>query len=167
MVSEFKERKNALFEAVAKEMQVEGMEALPADLKQDTLDAIADDFEAGLQYFSKLREADEMKIDFLAKKIKLLQAEKKRHERYKAIITGIIADALKMRRYRTFTGDNFEVKMTTTQRAVVNDPAKLPAKFYRTKTVTSEDKTAIKAAIKAGQTVPGAQLQDVEHIKIL
>ena len=37
-------------------------------------------------------------------------------------------------------------------------PEDLPAQFQRVKTTTSVDKTAIKAAITAGATVPGAQL---------
>lgn len=37
-------------------------------------------------------------------------------------------------------------------------PADLPDGLYRVKTTYSADKTAIKAAIKAGQEVPGAQL---------
>ncbi|NBP60427.1 MAG: hypothetical protein EBU53_04900 [Proteobacteria bacterium] len=40
-------------------------------------------------------------------------------------------------------------------------PDDLPEQFRRTRTTTSADKTAIAAALKAGETVPGAQL--VEH----
>jgi hypothetical protein len=37
-------------------------------------------------------------------------------------------------------------------------PDDLPEQFRRTRTTTSADKTAIAAALKAGETVPGAQL---------
>ena len=48
----------------------------------------------------------------------------------------------------------------------VYDPVLLPAEFTRTKTTVTPDKTAIKAAIKAGQEVAGATLEIKQNLQI-
>lgn len=54
------------------------------------------------------------------------------------------------------------LKITPLYKTEIIDDALIPQKFIRTKTVTttSADKLAIKAAIKAGEEVPGAMLVD-------
>ena len=48
----------------------------------------------------------------------------------------------------------------------VYDPVLLPAEFTKTKTTVTPDKTAIKAAIKAGQEVAGATLEIKQNLQI-
>ena len=48
----------------------------------------------------------------------------------------------------------------------VYDPVLLPAEFTKTKTTVTPDKTAIKAAIKAGQEVAGATLEIKKNLQI-
>lgn len=48
----------------------------------------------------------------------------------------------------------------------VYDPVLLPAEYTKTKTTVTPDKTAIKAAIKAGQEVAGAMLEVKQNLQI-
>lgn len=48
----------------------------------------------------------------------------------------------------------------------VYEPALLPAEYTKTKTTVTPDKTAIKAAIKAGQEVAGATLEIKQNLQI-
>ena len=48
----------------------------------------------------------------------------------------------------------------------VYDPVLLPAEFTKTKTTVTPDKTAIKAAIKAGKDVAGATLEIKKNLQI-
>lgn len=48
----------------------------------------------------------------------------------------------------------------------VYDPVLLPAEYTKTKTTVTPDKTAIKAAIKAGQEVAGATLEVKQNLQI-
>lgn len=71
-------------------------------------------------------------------------------------------------------GQKFEtsrcaVSFRKSEAVEVSDINKVPVEFIRTKTVTTEspDKTAIKAAIKAGKTVDGCTLAQKFNVKIV
>jgi len=57
-----------------------------------------------------------------------------------------------------FSFPNHELRSTRSQAVEIADEAALAPEWLTVKTTTQPDKTAIKAAIKAGQQVPGAQL---------
>lgn len=48
----------------------------------------------------------------------------------------------------------------------ITDSEALPEQFLRTKTVVEPDKTAIKNALKAGETIQGAQLVESRNLQI-
>ena len=52
-------------------------------------------------------------------------------------------------------------------RAVVDDRDALPAEYFRTKTTTEPDLTAIKKAIKAGTAVAGAHVVEINNISTI
>lgn len=51
-------------------------------------------------------------------------------------------------------------------KTIIDDETKIPAEYLRTKTTTEPDKTHIKEAIRAGEAVPGAHLEDSHSISI-
>ena len=57
-----------------------------------------------------------------------------------------------------FSFPNHELRSTRSQVVAIADEDALPPEWLMHKTTTQPDKTAIKAAIKAGHQVPGAQL---------
>ena len=52
-------------------------------------------------------------------------------------------------------------------RCVLTDEMLIPEQFIKTKTETSISKTDITKAIKAGETVPGAEMQANYSVQIL
>lgn len=48
----------------------------------------------------------------------------------------------------------------------IDDETKIPARFMKTKTEIAPDKTAIAKAIKAGEKIPGAHIEEKKNIQI-
>lgn len=61
---------------------------------------------------------------------------------------------------RKFSLPTHELKSRRSQAVVIDDLAELPTEYLRPKTTYSPDKTAIKAALKQGNPVPGARLEE-------
>jgi len=59
-----------------------------------------------------------------------------------------------------FTLPNHQISSRRSQGVVIEEDAAVPEEFMRVKTTTAVDKTALKAALKAGQRVTGARLED-------
>ena len=102
----------------------------------------------------KNRRADiaalKAEIDALRERLKALDAKVEHStQRYQAYLAGERVETPRL-----------SVSYRRSQETMIDDPEKLPTKYVRTKTETSPDKTAIRAAIKAGETVPGARLAD-------
>ncbi|SIT50485.1 conserved hypothetical protein [Paraburkholderia piptadeniae] len=53
------------------------------------------------------------------------------------------------------------------EQIIISNPDEVPINFIRTKTETYPDKTAIKAALKGGGTVPGAELLKKDRLSLL
>lgn len=60
----------------------------------------------------------------------------------------------------------FSVSYRKSQSVDILNEADIPQEYIKVKTETVPDKVAIKAAFKAGETVPGCQLKDTESIQI-
>lgn len=60
----------------------------------------------------------------------------------------------------------FTVSYRRSQSVDILNEADIPQEYIKVKTETAPDKVAIKAALKAGETVPGCQLKDTESIQI-
>lgn len=61
----------------------------------------------------------------------------------------------------------FEIKVKTNPPSVVvDDEAAIPHDYITEKVVRSVNKTAVKAAIKAGTEVPGAHLQNSKRVEV-
>ena len=60
----------------------------------------------------------------------------------------------------------FALSFRKSESVVIKNEAAIPAEFIKTKTTTAPDKTAIKAAIKNGQEVAGAEMQINQNLQI-
>lgn len=58
------------------------------------------------------------------------------------------------------------VSFRKSTQAVIDDLSKIDKKFIKTKTTYDADKTAIKKAIKDGEKVVGAHIEEVQNIQI-
>lgn len=60
----------------------------------------------------------------------------------------------------------FSVSYRKSQSVDILNEADIPQEYIKVKTETAPDKVAIKAALKAGEAIPGCQLKDTESIQI-
>lgn len=60
----------------------------------------------------------------------------------------------------------FTVSYRRSQSVDILNEADIPQVYIKVKTETAPDKMAIKAALKAGETIPGCQLKESESIQI-
>lgn len=112
-----------------------------------------------------VKQADSIYIAHLDSVIAELKARKARIEKARDIAQAVIEKLLPV-------GEKLETDFVTLSwrksEAVVVDgaPELLPEKYQRVKITVDADKTAIKAAIKAGEIVPGARLEVRQNLQI-
>ncbi len=58
------------------------------------------------------------------------------------------------------------ISFRASEQTVIDDESALPEEYIVTKVTTAPDKTKIKTAIKAGQTIPGAHVESRRNIQI-
>lgn len=82
-------------------------------------------------------------------------------------ITGLTDYLLFATDKQGFKDDEIEMKVKKTMRCVLTDETLIPEQFIKTKTETSISKTDITKAIKAGEIVPGTEMQANYSVQIL
>lgn len=122
----------------------------------EVMDDIKSKGENGINYLHML----DGNIELAKKRKKEIDNYVKRVEnRKKRILTAYLAamNAMKMTSIMTGVG---ELKVKKNPPAVIiDDGAQIPAQYTTQKLTITPDKTKIKAAIKAGEEVPGAHLE--------
>ena len=87
-----------------------------------------------------------------------LTARRKRLENKAGRLRDYIINSMKENKDGPLKTARCEVSIKDNEKTDITDLDSIPKEFIKTKIETSADKTAIKKAIKAGQTVPGAQI---------
>ena len=122
----------------------------------EVMDDVKSKGENGINYLHML----DGNIELAKKRKKEIDNYVKRVEnRKKRILTAYLAamNAMKMKSIMTGVG---ELKVKKNPPAVIiDDGGKIPAKYQREKIAIEPDKKAIATAIKAGEEVPGAHLE--------
>ncbi len=109
-----------------------------------------------LDSLEEAAKAEKKKMDAY---IKGIQNRKKRME-------AAIKNAMENMNTKTILTNRGELKLKKNPPAlIIDDQAKIPAKFEKQKIEITLDKTAIKAAIKAGENVEGCHLEQGISIK--
>lgn len=96
-------------------------------------------------------EAIEAEEDKLAARRKKLENKAKRLREY-------IINSMKENNDEPLKTARCEVRIKDNEKTDITDLESIPEEFIKVKVEKNPDKTAIKKAIKAGQTVPGAQI---------
>ncbi|MEK0404955.1 siphovirus Gp157 family protein [Lactiplantibacillus plantarum] len=126
----------------------------------DTLDALTDSMNVKVDNIASWIDENQADIEFAKKRIKDLQAEKKRLEGLNDRLNGYLADTLDQAGIKKLTTDQHLVSVRNYRAStVVNDPEKLTADFVKEVHEYQPDKTAIYKALSAGKNVPGAHLE--------
>lgn len=120
----------------------------------------AENYGRYILYLDQYAKAAKMEIDRITKLNKRAEATQER-------LKGKLLEAVEV-----FGTEPLEKLLTVkigtrkSEVVVVDNPELLPADYIVTKVTTAPDKTAIKAAIKAGQTVAGAYLETRQNLSI-
>ena len=149
-----------LFELNEKYRELEQRDDLDPETLKDTLDSINDSREVKLDNIANWIESNQADIDFLDKKIKQLQADKKslvnRTKSLMEYMTTVI-DASGLKELKT---ENHILKPRNYRASVyISDEEKVPSQLIKFKAEEMIDKKAIYQALRAGETVRGAELK--------
>ena len=149
-----------LFELNEKYRELEQRDDLDPETLKDTLDSINDDREVKLDNIANWIENNQADIDFLDKKIKQLQADKKslinRTKSLMEYMTTVIDDS-GLKELKT---ENHILKPRNYRASVyISNEKEIPSEFIKFKAVESIDKKSIYELLKNGETVRGAELK--------
>lgn len=106
-----------------------------------------------------LNEATRETIQDLQERVR---ADSKRIEAFKWLMT----KAMDSLQYTEVKSPEVTLRFRKSSSVEITDSEALPEQFLRTKTVVEPDKTAIKNALKAGETILGAQLVESRNLQI-
>ncbi len=122
----------------------------------DVMDDVVSKGENGIMYLRKLQgiidaaKAEKKKIDAY---IKALESRKKRLE-------GAYMQAMEMMKMKSIMTARGEMKIKKNPPAVIiDDVTKIPTQYMRQKVEIAPDKAAIKAALKSGEVIEGAHVE--------
>jgi hypothetical protein len=105
--------------------------------------------------------------DFAAEEIKRLTARKRRLEMHRERLGAYALRIMDERGWESLEGETADIKIKRNPPAVqILDETAIPAEFVTVKQQITVDKNAIKARIKAGREVPGAELTQTRKVVI-
>ncbi len=105
-------------------------------------------------------------VELFKAEIDRLSAIKKRIENEQDRVKKYLALACEKTGTESIKGIYASISFRKSEQTVIDNESEIPAEYIITKTTMSPDKTKIKTAIKAGQTVPGAHIAEVRNIQI-
>lgn len=81
-------------------------------------------------------------------------------------LTGVTSNVLQECGIERIDGIQTVISFRASEQTIIDDESALPGDYMVIKTTMSPDKAKIKAAIKAGQIVPGAHVENKRNIQI-
>lgn len=105
-------------------------------------------------------------IDMYDKEIKRLTAKMKSAKSGVERMKGALSAYMQATNHKKLAAGTFTLSFRKSESVVINDESALPQEYIKTEIKKSPDKTAIKNAIKNGQTVAGAELQENQNLQI-
>jgi len=119
----------------------------------------ATDKAAALQAVVARAESEELFLDGEAKS--LARAAKQQATiaaRCRTLIVALLRKRVEIGEGSVIRGPGWSLSLRQTEAVEVSDPTAIPPAYLRTRTTTEPDKAAIKEAVEAGETIPGASL---------
>lgn len=157
---------NQRYEQVLAEAMTEAEEhdgEIPNDLaiRLDVLEEEADKKIAncGRYYKNRLAEAEAIDAEITKLRMRRMRAQNAA-EWIKRYVAGSIPAG------RKYSDSALSISWMKSTETVIDDLAKLPESYIRTKIEKSPDKMAIKDAISSGTEVPGAHIEEKQNILI-
>ncbi|PLA75751.1 hypothetical protein CYR79_09705 [Ligilactobacillus agilis] len=149
-----------LFELNQAYKDLETRDDLDIEVLADTLEAIADEREVKLDNVASWIEKNKMQIDWLAEKVKDLQAKKASLTNLNKSLQGYMTQSLDDAGIKELQTENHILKPRNYKASVVVDSLDdLPESFKQIKTEVTADKKELYKVLKNGQEVPGVHLK--------
>lgn len=149
-----------LFELNETYRKLEQRDDLDPETLKDTLDSINDSREVKLDNIANWIENNQADIDFLDKKIKQLQADKKSLVNRTKSLMEYVTTAIDDSGLKELKTENHILKPRNYRASVyISDEKDIPSEFVKFKAVETIDKKAIYELLKNGETVRGAELK--------
>ncbi len=149
-----------LFELNEKYRELEQRDDLDPETLKDTLDSINDSREVKLDNIANWVENNQADIDFLDKKIKQLQADKKSLVNRTKSLMEYMTTAIDDSGLKELKTENHILKPRNYRASVyISNEKEIPSEFIKFKAVESIDKKSIYELLKNGETVRGAELK--------
>ena len=149
-----------LFELNEKYRELEQRDDLDPETLKDTLDSISDSREVKLDNIANWIENNQADIDFLNKKIKQLQADKKSLVNRTKSLMEYMTTAIDDSGFKELKTENHILKPRNYRASVyISNEKDIPSEFVKFKAVETIDKKAIYELLKNGETVRGAELK--------
>ena len=142
-----------------------GDETIPEEAIKTALEEIDGDIEVKVSNGIGLLKAMQYRAEAVQEEIKRLTAYKKAIEKRIETVEGVYMDGLKRLARTSVSTPRGDMKIRKNPPSVVlTDETRIPEKFKKQKIEITTDKTAVKEALKNGETVEGAMLVQKERI---
>ena len=142
-------------------------EDAPPELIRDTLEAIQGEAEAGLIALVGVLLERRAEVAMIREAATRMGQRLQRAEARAAALEAALLGALDALRLPGIHCPEYRVRRRPSLPAVVvEDPTTVPPQYLRTQSAQLPDKPAIRAALEAGQDVPGCRLEQREHLII-
>lgn len=149
-----------LFELNETYRKLEQCDDLDETTLKDTLDSINDSREVKLDNIANWIENNQADIDFLDKKIKQLQADKKSLVNRTKSLMDYMTTAIDDSGLKELKTENHILKPRNYRASVyISDEKDIPSEYIEVKTEEKVNKTALYKALKNGEIINGAELK--------
>ena len=105
-------------------------------------------------------------VEEVSKEIDRLKRLKAHLEREDGRVREYLKRAMEMTGTEKVQGISASISFRRSEQTVIDNEGELPEEYITAKTTYTPNKTAIKAAIKAGNDVPGAHIETVMNLQI-
>lgn len=105
-------------------------------------------------------------VEEVSKEIDRLKRLKAHLEREDGRVREYLKRAMEMTGTEKVQGISASISFRKSEQTVIDNEGELPEEYITVKTTYTPNKTAIKAAIKAGNEVPGAHIETVMNLQI-
>lgn len=104
--------------------------------------------------------------DAIREEEKTLAARRQAKEKIVERLKNAVAASMTLQDEAKFETAKVAFSFRKSEVVEITDIDKLPAKYVTVKTTTAPDKTAIKAALKSGETIEGASLISKQNLQV-
>lgn len=140
---------------------------LPSDAVADTLEGLAGELSAKAWHVAALVLNLEGEAELIRHAEERMARRRRALERRAASLQDYLKEQLQRLDLRELRSPEFMIRVKANPpRLVIDDEERLPAAFKQVEIVLRVDRTAVRAALESGASVPGARLEQGTHVEI-